>query len=90
MPRSSHPQIEPRRERLLELLHNLRQQEPVRRLDVERQQFPFKDEPPHFEGEQLIRLEEKPEEKGLRPLLFPEERLTVIDRRPYFVPRALR
>jgi hypothetical protein len=63
--------------------------EPVRRLDVERQQFPFKGEPPHLEGEHILRLEEKTEEKGLRPLLFPEERLAVIDRRPHLVPCAL-
>jgi hypothetical protein len=89
MPRPSHPQIEADSERLLEPLHNLRQQEPVRGLDVERPPRPFKDEPAHLEGEQLPRLDEKPEEEGLRPLLFPEERLTVIDSRLYFVPCAL-
>jgi hypothetical protein len=90
MPCPSRSQIEADSERLLEPLHNLRQLKPVRRPDIERQQFPFKGEPPHLEGEQLLRLEEKPEEQGFRPLLFPEERLSVIDSRPYFVPRIPR
>jgi hypothetical protein len=63
--------------------------EPVRGPDIERQRRPFKGEPAYLEGEHILRLEEKSEEKGLRPLLFPEERLTVIDSCPYFVPRAL-
>jgi hypothetical protein len=48
--------------------------------------------PPKHQPRQALHhpFEEKPEEQGLRPLLFPEERLTVIDSRPYFVPRALR
>jgi hypothetical protein len=49
----------------------------------------FKGEPPQLESKETSRFEKHPQENGLSPLMLLEERLTVIDNCPHFVPCAL-
>jgi hypothetical protein len=81
--------IEPHRKRLLQPLHDRRKLQPIGGLDVEQQPFFHKSKPPKLEGKALPRLAEYPAEDRYR-LPPPEQRFTVIDRRPNLIPRISR
>jgi hypothetical protein len=77
------------RKRLLHPLHNRRKLHPIGGLDVERQPFLLKPEPPKLENKAPPRLAKHPAEDRYR-LPPSEQRFAVIHRCPNLVPRILR
>jgi hypothetical protein len=66
MPDPPRAPIEPHHKRLLQPLHDRREMQPVRRLDIKRQTLFYKSKPPKLEGEALPRLAEYPAENRYR------------------------
>jgi hypothetical protein len=89
MPGPPRAPIEAHRKCLFQPLHDRRELQPIGGLDIERQPLFHKSKPPKLEDEALPRFTKHLTEDRYR-LPPPEQRFTVIDRRPYFVPRILR
>jgi hypothetical protein len=77
MPRSSIIPIKPQRKRLLYPLHNLRQLQPIRRLNKKRHRRPGEPHPAQLKRKPFLRLAGRPPEKP-HPELRLEQQLPII------------